>query len=123
MWVEASFCGEARGLWINASPWEYSLFSFQLSEFRICKEFSPGGNHGSCGLSAASDENLHYSFPATWQMTTHHPDGTWMKFPTGVVWWAARGITPIMGFQGQIQDLPHVKPVTHPLGHGIADSV
>ena len=33
-WVAASYRGEARGLWINASPWERSLVKFHLSEFR-----------------------------------------------------------------------------------------
>ena len=34
-WVAASYRGEARGLWINASPRERSLVKFHLSEFRI----------------------------------------------------------------------------------------
>ena len=50
----------ARGLWINAAPWEHSLVKFHLSQFRIWKEFSPCGNRGSGGLSAVSDENLRY---------------------------------------------------------------
>ena len=46
-WVAAPYRGETRGLWINASPWECSLAKFQLSEFRIWKEFSPWGNRDS----------------------------------------------------------------------------
>ena len=45
--VAALYRGEARGLWINASPRERSLVKFHLSEFRIWKGFSPWGNHGS----------------------------------------------------------------------------
>ena len=45
--VAASYRGEARGLWINASPRERSLVKFHLSEFRIWKGFSPWGNRGS----------------------------------------------------------------------------
>ena len=36
----------------------------------------------------------------------------------GVVWWAARGITPLAGSQGRTRDPPRGKPVTYPLGHG-----
>ena len=39
--VAASYRGEARGLWINASSRELSLVKFHLSEFRIWKGFSP----------------------------------------------------------------------------------
>ena len=46
-WVAASYRGETRGLWINASPRERSLVKFHLSEFRFWKGFSPWGNHGS----------------------------------------------------------------------------
>ena len=46
-WMAASYRGEARGLWINASSRERSLVKFHLSEFRIWKGFSPWGNRGS----------------------------------------------------------------------------
>ena len=36
----------------------------------------------------------------------------------GVVRWAARGNTPLVGSQGRTRDPPRGKSVTYPLGHG-----
>ena len=37
-----------------------------------------------CGLSTGSDENLHYSLPATWKVTSQDLVGNWTKHPSSL---------------------------------------
>ena len=62
MWVAASYRGEARGLSINASPWENSLVKFSLKWISNLEGIF---TLWQCGLSAASEENLCYLTPGT----------------------------------------------------------
>ena len=121
-WVAASYRGEARGLWINASPRECSLVKFHLSEFRIWKGFSPWGNRGSVACHL-----LRMKTSATYpqpQVASQHLDGTWTRRPSPLptamlVWYGEQpwGITPCR--------VPGVNPGPSawqacdlPLGHG-----
>ena len=117
-WVAASYRGEARGLWINASPWERSLVKFHLGEFRIWKGFSPWGNRGSvaCHLLGMKTSAT-YPQP---QVASQHLDGTWTRRPSPlptamIVWYGKqpRGITPLAESRGRTQDLPRGKPMTY----------
>ena len=120
-WVAASYRGEARGLWINASPRERSLVKFHLSEFRIWKGFSPWGNRGSLACHL-----LRMKTSATYpqpQVASQHLDGTWTRRPSPLpiamlVWYGEqpRGITPLAESRGRTQDLPQACDL--PLGHG-----
>ena len=117
-WVAASYRGEARGIWIKASPRERSLVKFHLSEFRIWKGFSPWGNHGSVACHL-----LRMKTSATYpqpQVASQHLDGTWTRrpspLPTAILVWYGeqpRGITPLAESRGRTQDLPRGKPVTY----------
>ena len=75
-----SYRGDARGLWINASPRESSLVKFHLSEFRIWKGFSPWRNRGSvaCHLLWMKTSTT-YPKP---QVASQHLDGTWTRRPS-----------------------------------------
>ena len=121
-WVAASYRGEARGLWINASPRERSLVKFHLSEFRIWKGFSPWGNRGSvtCHL-------LRMKTSATYpqpQVASQHLDGTWTRRPTPlptamrVVWWAATGNNTPCRVPGANPGPSAWQACDLPLGHG-----
>ena len=121
-WVAASYRGEARGLWINASPRERSLVRFHLSEFRIWKGFSPWGNRGSvaCQLLQMKTSTTH---PQA-HVASQHLDGMWTRRPSPLptvmlVWYGEQpqGITPLAGSWGRTQDLPRGQPMTWPLGH------
>ena len=61
-----TFSETTQGPFALMFPQEHSLVRYHLNEFRIWKEFSPWA--WQCYLSAASDENLHYLFPATWHV-------------------------------------------------------
>ena len=117
-WVAASYRGEARGLWINASPRERSLVKFHLSEFRIWKGFSPWGNRGSvaCHLFRIKTSA---SYPQP-QVASMHLDGTWTRRPTPLptamlVWYGEQpqGISPLAESRGRTQGLPRGKTVTY----------
>ena len=118
MWVAASYRGEARGLWINASPRERSLVKYHLGEFRIWKGFLPWGNRGSVACHL-----LRMKTSATYpqpQVASQHLDGTWTRRPSPLptamlVWYGEqpRGITPLAESRRQIQDLVCGKPVTY----------
>ena len=117
-WAAASYRGEARGLWINASPRERSLVKFHLSKFRIWKGFSTWGNRGSVACHL-----LRMKTSATYpqpQVAFQHLDGTWTRrpspLPTAMLLWYGeqpRGITPLAKSRGRTQDLPRGKPVTY----------
>ena len=115
MWVAASYRGEARGLWINASPWEHSLVKFSLKWIWNLEGIFTLWKPWQCGLSAASDENLCYLSPATsglpapWWYVNKAPQSL-AHCHASVVWWAAMG--------NNTQDLPCGKPVNWRLGHG-----
>ena len=115
--VAASYRGETRGLWINASPRQRSLVKFHLSEFGIWKGFSPWGNRGSVACHL-----LRMKTSATYpqpQVASQHLDGTWTRRPSPLptamlVWYGEqpRGITPLAESRGRTQDLLRGKPVT-----------
>ena len=117
-WVAASHRGEARGLWINASPRERSLVKFHLSESRIWNGFSPWGNRGSVACHL-----LRMKTSATYpqpQVASQHLDGAWTRRPSPLptamlVWYGEqpRGITPLAESRERTQDLPRGKPVTY----------
>ena len=117
-WVATSYRGEARGLWIYASPRERSLVKFHLSASRIWKGFSPWGNRGSVACHL-----LRMKTSATYpqpQVASWHLDGTWTRRPSPLstailVWYGEqpRGKTPRAESRGRTQDLPHGKPVTY----------
>ena len=88
--MAASYRGEARCLWINASPRERSLVKFHLSEFRIRKGFSPWGNRGSVAC-----HQLRMKTSATYpqpQVASQHLDGTSTRrpspLPTAMLVWS-----------------------------------
>ena len=96
MWVAASYRGEARGLWINTSPWEHSLVKFSLKWISNLEGIFTLWKPWQCSLSAASDENLCYLSPATsglpapWWYVNKAPQSL-AYCHASVVWWAAMG--------------------------------
>ena len=75
-----SYRGDARGLWINASPRESSLVKFHLSEFRIWKGFSPWRKRGSVACHLLwMKTSATYPKP---QVASQHLDGTWTRRPS-----------------------------------------
>ena len=117
-WVSASYKGEARSLWINASPRERSSVKFHLSEFRIWKGFSPWGNRGSVASHLLGMKTF-ATYPQP-QVASQHLYGTSTRrprpLPTAMLVWYGeqpRGITPFAESRGWTQDLPRGKPVTY----------
>ena len=95
---------------IKKKPWAFELMLPQgmfLSYFSFgwisnLERIFPLRKHWQCGLSAVLDENLHYSFPATWQVDSQHPNRTWTRrsspLPTAMLVWYGEqplGVTPL----------------------------
>ena len=111
MWVAASYRGEARGLWINATKFGRN---FRLVETMAVWPASCFGwkhlllipSHGTSGL------------PTPWCYVNKAPQSL-AHCHASVVWWAAMGNnTPCRVPGANPGPSAYGKPVTWPLGHG-----